>query len=399
MRSRDDGERLGCQAHGLPARTTTTTMTTRYSTILPSLLLTLAASCGAAEKEEYVAPVDDAKSDLVTASTEIRGSIQAGTPVRDSFVGRKFAGYLFEGTANLEVTVALDATDGTSDPVLVIYGPQRADGRWGAPVAVNDDADGRNSRIEASLPADGTYLIVAAEYSHGAGEFELRLDHPVLETPCTLMEGCAAGSYSVLSETAAGSCRPVTELYAQAVATFRARFPGYQVANQAPVTILGKFYGSAAGVDPHNSIYLAEIPVAPEREVAAVYSVFGTENGVWRIIPEATRTTAPWGSARYMTLGTINMTMQGSVPEAELLPTLQSLAGSLLDGASIDGAERSSDGSMWFFQLLVPELQELEIITKLAGDQRVIEAWPDRRIFVESPEKGWLDIVIFRSPE
>lgn len=74
----------------------------------------------------------------------------------------KFVLYTFEGEAGDQVRIGMDATAGTLDPTLFLLAPE------GAQLASNDDAvlnETMNSLIDNfTLPADGTYVIVATHY-------------------------------------------------------------------------------------------------------------------------------------------------------------------------------------------------------------------------------------------
>lgn len=127
-----------------------------------------------AELDESLAT--DPKADYYTNRTTILGTIRANTYVEGRFIAGGFSGFTFAGTAGQVVSLALDATDGTSDPVLMLYGPRRSTGTWPTRIGLNDDAVGLDSRLwDVSLPGDGTYLAVAAEYYRGAGTYDLSL--------------------------------------------------------------------------------------------------------------------------------------------------------------------------------------------------------------------------------
>jgi len=76
--------------------------------------------------------------------------------------------YAFNATAGDSVVVTMDATDGSSvDARLVLLGTA---GQW---VATDDDGgEGLNSRIEAEIPTDGSYYIVATTFFNIRGELE-----------------------------------------------------------------------------------------------------------------------------------------------------------------------------------------------------------------------------------
>lgn len=82
--------------------------------------------------------------------------------------------YRFEGTAGQEIIINMAATEDDLDAYLILVGPD------GQPVAENDDADeGTNSEIRMTLPADGTYVIIATRFleaeGFGVGGFNLQV--------------------------------------------------------------------------------------------------------------------------------------------------------------------------------------------------------------------------------
>lgn len=74
----------------------------------------------------------------------------------------KFVLYTFEGEAGDQVRIGMDATAGTLDTTVFLLSPD------GAQLAANDDAvvnETTNSLIDNfTLPADGTYIVVATHY-------------------------------------------------------------------------------------------------------------------------------------------------------------------------------------------------------------------------------------------
>lgn len=118
----------------------------------------------------------DPKADYYTNRTTILGTLRGNTYAEGRFIASAFSGFTFEGTAGQVVSLALDATDGTSDPVLMLYGPKRSTGTWPTRIAMNDDGSGLDSRLwDVTLPGTGTYLAVAAEYDRAAGTYEITL--------------------------------------------------------------------------------------------------------------------------------------------------------------------------------------------------------------------------------
>ncbi|MBI4509568.1 MAG: hypothetical protein HY698_08015 [Deltaproteobacteria bacterium] len=149
-----------------------------------SLLLPLAlAGCGGEKDDFDASDLDDelageVKADSTTNRTVIKGGICAGVPIAGSFVKGKYAGYTFVADAGVKINLALDATDGRSDSVLMLYGPRNGNGTWPKRLAMNDDFGGStDSRLNGvALRKAGTYLVIAGEYRRAAGTFELRLD-------------------------------------------------------------------------------------------------------------------------------------------------------------------------------------------------------------------------------
>jgi hypothetical protein len=76
------------------------------------------------------------------------------------------ASYTFSGSAGETVTIILESAD--FDPVLSLLGPDDTE------VAFNDDFGGTlNSQIIFTLPADGTYTVVAKSFSGQGGDFDV----------------------------------------------------------------------------------------------------------------------------------------------------------------------------------------------------------------------------------
>jgi hypothetical protein len=100
----------------------------------------------------------DVGSALVSAIPVSYGDTVSGTINQ----ANKYILYTFEGEAGDQVRVGMDATAGTLDTTLFLLSPD------GAQLAVNDDAvvnETTNSLIDAfTLPADGTYIVVATHY-------------------------------------------------------------------------------------------------------------------------------------------------------------------------------------------------------------------------------------------
>jgi hypothetical protein len=95
------------------------------------------------------------------------GSIDSADPESQSYRGN-YEPVTFEGSSGDNVTIDMTSDD---DTYLILLGPD------GTIVAENDDYEGLDSRIETSLPSDGTYTIVATSYSSEATfDYELTLE-------------------------------------------------------------------------------------------------------------------------------------------------------------------------------------------------------------------------------
>ena len=87
--------------------------------------------------------------------------------VQDGISDDAFArGYVFNGTANMQVTISMERVDGDLDPYLLLI--ERASRTV---IAENDDFNNSlNATLDnVTLPADGDYIIVATRYQGEAG--------------------------------------------------------------------------------------------------------------------------------------------------------------------------------------------------------------------------------------
>jgi hypothetical protein len=114
---------------------------------------------------DYTAQLETAR--IITSDEVINGSIR---------LNKKFDVYVFDGEAGDVVNLAMQARNGTLDPVVYLLDPS------GVQIAENDDAgvDTRDALIsEFSLPADGRYIIVAthfgAQFGVTSGDYTLTL--------------------------------------------------------------------------------------------------------------------------------------------------------------------------------------------------------------------------------
>jgi len=103
-----------------------------------------------------------------------RGSLGYGESRRDTLEIGQQHGWTFNGSGGDRVVIDLVAGDSSSgfDAFLTLYDPQRLQ------VAYNDDREGGgyDSHLEYTLPANGTYTIVARSFSFTGGKYELRLN-------------------------------------------------------------------------------------------------------------------------------------------------------------------------------------------------------------------------------
>jgi hypothetical protein len=128
------------------------------------------------------------------------GSINYGQSVGGSISSMDYEDrWTFTGTAGDVITVVMNTTDGNLDTYLKLLNPS------GTQVTSDDDSgEGNNSLINAySLPATGTYTIVATRYSgssgSSSGEYSLSLSKQG-----TVSVGVGGGSISY-DQTVSGS--------------------------------------------------------------------------------------------------------------------------------------------------------------------------------------------------
>jgi cytochrome c peroxidase len=96
-----------------------------------------------------------------------------------------FHGYEFDGKAGGIVTITMNSsspTCGTLDTLLVLFGPEDANGDRGVNIARNDDAFLAGACVQDSqianfrLPVDGTYLVTPTSFNQdGGGHYKLTL--------------------------------------------------------------------------------------------------------------------------------------------------------------------------------------------------------------------------------
>jgi eight-cysteine-cluster-containing protein len=166
--------------------------------------LSLVAACGGTAKDPYDgADLESAVSDLGKADARSNRTVLSGTlPAYNTTVEGKFfpnepgqprqyVGWEFNGKKGEAITISLEAKAAygvpARDGVLYLYGPKTRSNTYRRPIASNDDRDwprDLNPLVEAKLPADGTYLIVAAEYFARKGYFDLTLNGPTVGGEC-----------------------------------------------------------------------------------------------------------------------------------------------------------------------------------------------------------------------
>jgi len=111
----------------------------------------------------------------------LNGAPISGTLTEESNVlpedNSYFNSYTFDGRAGQQVVIEMTSTD--LDAYLILLAPD------GTSIAQDDDsAGGTNSRLVATLPADGTYTILANTYSAGeTGNYNLRIATEAGATP------------------------------------------------------------------------------------------------------------------------------------------------------------------------------------------------------------------------
>jgi mono/diheme cytochrome c family protein len=96
-----------------------------------------------------------------------------------------FHGYEFDGRTGGVVTITMNSsspTCGALDTVVVLFGPEDANGNRGSQLVENDDAFISGACVQDSrianfrMPVDGTYLIVATSFNqNGGGHYKLTL--------------------------------------------------------------------------------------------------------------------------------------------------------------------------------------------------------------------------------
>lgn len=138
----------------------------------------------------WVAPVADRDGDYTLAlqtapapaeqpiaiGDTVAGELTAESPLSDA--GAPADSYRFDGTAGQRVLIEMSSDD--FDTYLELFA-QRAGGRES--LAADDDggAEGTDSRLVATLPETGAYLIEARAFASGEGDYVLTLSEPAPE--------------------------------------------------------------------------------------------------------------------------------------------------------------------------------------------------------------------------
>lgn len=109
-----------------------------------------------AEENGYTLTLEGATTPELTDETVVGGlAIEAGAVVEGELTWENPVSIFFlDGKAGDVINVSMDSED--TDPIIYVFAPS------GTRAAVNDDAEGLDSRIEdLELTEDGTYLILA----------------------------------------------------------------------------------------------------------------------------------------------------------------------------------------------------------------------------------------------
>lgn len=186
----------------------------------------------------------------------------------------------FTGRRGEVVTVQLESDD--FDPILWLKGPSEYS-------EYNDDADGRNSRIRATLPADGAYYVRVNSFGAGAaaGAYRLRIDRGA----ATGTTAPTAGQTIAVGRTVAGRLDAGDGTFTDGsyidVYTFRGR-AGQTVTARLestdfdPILFLagpGDFMESNDDGDGRNSVITATLPASGEYRLTANSYGAGVQTG------------------------------------------------------------------------------------------------------------------------
>jgi len=216
------------------------------------------------------APGDIPPKQLLLNGARVSGRLGRGSnvlPVDNSF----FDLYAFEGKAGQRVQI--DMTSREIDSYLILIDPN------GDEVTQDDDGGGgSNSRIVATLPADGTYLLMANSYEAGqAGAYSLRAGVTAART----RNSANQGSFILRQEGVLGSGASVLpsdgSLYQEY--TFEGRAGQSVTINLAS----SDFDTYLALVDPNDKV-IGENDDASQSDPNSVLSIALPRTGTYRVI-------------------------------------------------------------------------------------------------------------------
>lgn len=165
-----------------------------HTTLISLLVTTFVVSCGGPVKTPYRAPSlsDQTGGSLIAFQEDF---VIGGSDYEGAFEDARFQGYRYAAPDGVVLSVELVRLSGDADPVLIMYGPQRASGVWGEAARVSDDSRGAvNPTMRVGPLQGGTYLFVVTTREYpSTGRFRVRLrcltgcsDEPA----CTLSDVC-----------------------------------------------------------------------------------------------------------------------------------------------------------------------------------------------------------------
>ncbi len=148
-----------------------------------ALVALLAVACGESETKAPVEMPSDVSSEpgkgdwRTSFYTDFRREIFMGDTTFDTYAttySNYYYGFEIELEAGDIVDIRVGAADGSFDPVIGLYGPQRPSGVYGNVVASNDDSpEGGtfDSYIQFEADRTGRYVVLVREYSWNSGDF------------------------------------------------------------------------------------------------------------------------------------------------------------------------------------------------------------------------------------
>lgn len=135
------------------------------------------------------APSQDQEPESITLNSRVTGRLSDRSDVLPD--GSYFNSYVFEGRAGQEIAIELSSRE--FDPFVILFSLEDET------FYLNDDdsAGDLNARLVATLPRDGTYVILANSYAGGEeGNYELRLSGVSGGGTTAQGSGSASGSTS-----------------------------------------------------------------------------------------------------------------------------------------------------------------------------------------------------------